>query len=194
MSTLMAPNTVVPVITLSRRERLLARLRGELTLAQLRRNGLKAPGPILLASRVHIDPAFAWAITIGSNVRIAHDVRIIAHDAAIKHLTGYTEVRPVVIGDSCYIGAGAIVLPGTTIGDGAVIGAGAVVRGEITEGVIAAGNPARALGLASQLRQRHEEMQTSASCFEWRAGQQKASESTTAMQDAIARDGRIYVL
>jgi maltose O-acetyltransferase len=190
----MAPNTLVPIIKVSRRQRLLARLRGEQTLEQLRHKGLKVRGPILIAARVHIDPAFAWAITIGANVRIAHDARIIAHDAAVKHLTGYTEVRPVVIGNDCYIGAGAIVLPGTTIGDGAVIGAGAIVRGQIPEGVVAAGNPARALGMASQLRERHEDMQAQMRCFEWRAGQIATSATDAAMRDALTRDGRIYVL
>ena len=176
------------------RQRVLARLRGEVTLEQLRRNGLTAPGPVLLSARVHIDAGFAWAITIGANVRIAHDVRIIAHDAAIKHLTGYTEVRPVVIGDDCYIGAGAIVLPGSTIGRGAVIGAGAIVRGDLGEGVIAAGNPARALDLVSHLRERHETLQTQMSCFEWRAENGIVPETVAAMTEALKRDGRIYVL
>jgi probable biosynthetic protein (TIGR04098 family) len=42
----------------------------------------------------------------------------------------------IVIGRDVWIGAGAIVLPGTQIGDGAVIGAGAVVRGRIEPGAI----------------------------------------------------------
>jgi maltose O-acetyltransferase len=178
----------------SRWQELLARLRGEQTLARLRRLGLNAPGPLLLAARVHIDPGFAWAITIGSNVRIAHDVRILAHDAAVKHLTGYTEVLPVVIGDNCYIGAGAILLPGTSLGDGAVIGAGSVVRGEIQDGVVAVGNPARALGEARQLRARHEQLQQMTPCFEWRASKHATSGEVAAMREALASDGRIYVL
>lgn len=190
----MPPNTNVPVIKLSRRQELLARLRGEQTLTRLRRLGLKASGPLLLSSRVHIDPGFAWAITIGANVRIAHDVRIIAHDAAVKHLTGYTEVLPVVIGDDCYVGAGAIVLPGSTVGEGAVIGAGSIVRGEIEAGVVAAGNPARALGEASKLRERHVELQGAARCFEWRAGQPATADEIARMGAALAQDGRIYVL
>jgi maltose O-acetyltransferase len=193
-SALMPPNTNVPVIKSSRRQELLARLRGEQTLNRLRRLGLKAPGPLLLASRVHIDPGFAWAITIGANVRIAHDVRIIAHDAAVKHLTGYTEVLPVVIGDNCYIGAGAIVLPGTTVGNGAVIGAGSIVRGAIGPGVVAAGNPARPLGEASKLRERHRALQATTQCFEWRAGRTATRREMAAMGDALAQDGRIYVL
>lgn len=44
--------------------------------------------------------------------------------------------RPVVIGDDVWIGANAVILPGTIIGSGAVIGAGAVVSGEVPAGAI----------------------------------------------------------
>jgi acetyltransferase-like isoleucine patch superfamily enzyme len=190
----MTPYTSVPLTKSSPRQELLARLRGEQTLRRLRRLGLNARGPILLASRVHVDPGFAWAVTIGANVRIAHDVRIIAHDAAVKHLTGRTEVLPVVIGDGCYIGAGALLLPGTTVGDRAVIGAGSVVRGVIEPDVVAAGNPARAIGPASELRERHKQLQERSQSFDWRAGEGASAEEIAAMREALARDGRIYVL
>ncbi|MGN7780842.1 acyltransferase [Mycolicibacterium sp. 22603] len=44
--------------------------------------------------------------------------------------------RAVVIGDDVWIGANAVILPGTTIGSGAVIGAGTVVSGEVPAGAI----------------------------------------------------------
>ncbi|MCF0132981.1 MAG: sugar O-acetyltransferase [Blautia sp.] len=50
---------------------------------------------------------------------------------------------PVVIGKNCWIGAGAIILPGITIGDNTVIGAGSVVTKDIPDNVIAVGNPCR---------------------------------------------------
>jgi len=40
---------------------------------------------------------------------------------------------PVVIGDDCWIGAGARVLDGVTIGRGSIIGAGAIVREDVPE-------------------------------------------------------------
>jgi maltose O-acetyltransferase len=143
------------VETASLRTRLLARLRGEQTLRRLRRQGLRAKPPIRLAGRTSIDPDFAWAVEIGPHTIIATDVRIIAHDAAIKRLTGYTEVRPVTIGERCYIGAGAIVLPGSVIGDEAIIGAGALVRGEIPSRTLAVGTPARVIADIDELRDRH---------------------------------------
>jgi len=53
--------------------------------------------------------------------------------------------RPIVIGQSVFIGARAIILKGVTIGDRAVIGAGAVVTKDVPAGAVAAGNPARIL-------------------------------------------------
>ena len=52
---------------------------------------------------------------------------------------------PVRIGRNCWIGAGAIILPGVTIGDNTVIGAGSVVTKDIPSGVVAVGNPCRVL-------------------------------------------------
>ena len=52
---------------------------------------------------------------------------------------------PVSIGKNCWIGAGAIILPGITIGDNMVVGAGSVVTKDIPSGVVAVGNPCRIL-------------------------------------------------
>jgi galactoside O-acetyltransferase len=52
---------------------------------------------------------------------------------------------PVRIGKNCWIGAGAIILPGVTIGDNTVIGAGSVVTKDIPSNVVAVGNPCKVL-------------------------------------------------
>ena len=51
--------------------------------------------------------------------------------------------RPVHIGKNCWIGAGALIMPGVTIGDDVVIGAGSVVTKDIPSGVLAYGVPCR---------------------------------------------------
>jgi maltose O-acetyltransferase len=159
----------------------------------MRKLGLRAQPPIRLASRSIVDPDFAWAVEIGAYTIIANDVRIIAHDAAIKRLTGYTEVRPVVIGQRCYIGAGTVVLPGAVIGDEAIIGAGALVRGEIPAGSVAVGSPARVIGAVEELRKRHLAELESHPRFERRPINLSAAEIEE-MRGALAEHGRIYVL
>lgn len=58
---------------------------------------------------------------------------------------GYQYNAPVHIGRNCWIGAGAIILPGITIGDHVVVGAGSVVTKDLPSGVVAVGNPCRVL-------------------------------------------------
>lgn len=52
---------------------------------------------------------------------------------------------PIHIGKNCWIGAGAIILPGITIGDNVVVGAGSVVTKDLPDNVVAVGNPCKVL-------------------------------------------------
>lgn len=57
----------------------------------------------------------------------------------------YQYNAPVHIGRNCWIGAGAVIVPGITIGDNVVIGAGSVVTKDIPSNVVAVGNPCHVL-------------------------------------------------
>lgn len=58
---------------------------------------------------------------------------------------GYQYNAAVKIGKNCWIGAGAVIVPGVTVGDNVVIGAGSVVTKDIPSNVVAVGNPCRVL-------------------------------------------------
>lgn len=60
-------------------------------------------------------------------------------------MTGKLTAQPVTVGHRCWIGGGAILLPGVTIGDGTTVGAGSVVTKSLPPRSIAAGNPCRIL-------------------------------------------------
>jgi maltose O-acetyltransferase len=85
-------------------------------------------------------------ITIGDRTQIGPAVQIYAadhpRDPDIRH-RGLENGRPVHIGADCWIGGGAIILPGITIGDNAIIGAGSVVTKDVPAGATHLGNPAR---------------------------------------------------
>lgn len=55
---------------------------------------------------------------------------------------GFSEDKPVRIGDDVWIGGQVIILPGVNIGSHSIIGAGSVVTKDIPEWSIVAGNPA----------------------------------------------------
>lgn len=111
-------------------------------------------------------------LTIGKYCSIAGAVRVILGNHLINTASTYPfgalarfwpsapdgvedHVRgDVVIGNSVWIGLGAIILPGARIGDGVIVGAGAVVRGTIPAYAVVAGNPARVV------RQRFDERTT----------------------------------
>lgn len=65
------------------------------------------------------------------------------HPLAAEQRRKYEYGEPIHIGADCWIGGGAIILPGVDIGDKTVIGAGSVVTKSIPGGVLAAGNPCR---------------------------------------------------
>ena len=50
---------------------------------------------------------------------------------------------PVIIGKNVWVGRNVCILPGSIIGDGAVIGANAVVTGDVDNGSVVAGVPAK---------------------------------------------------
>lgn len=55
----------------------------------------------------------------------------------------WPRMEPVSIGPGCWIGTGAVILPGATLGRNVVVAAGAVVRGEVPDHAVVAGAPAR---------------------------------------------------
>lgn len=79
---------------------------------------------------------------IGPNVTIATAGHPILPKLREK---AYQYNVPVRIGSNCWIGSGAIILPGITIGDNTVIGAGSVVTKDIPANSVAVGNPCKVL-------------------------------------------------
>jgi acetyltransferase-like isoleucine patch superfamily enzyme len=86
-------------------------------------------------------------VVIGSNVSLSPFVRIYTSTHQLgpgssRRMPGVL-ARPVVVEDGCWIGLGAMILPGVTIGHGSVVAAGAVVMQEIPPDSYVEGNPAQ---------------------------------------------------
>lgn len=100
----------------------------------------------------------AKAITIGNNCRIAGRVAIRdsdghAVDAAARRRGDPPPddaVRPVIIHDNVWIGAGVVIGPGVSIGEGSIVSTCSVVVSSVPPYTIVAGNPARKVGVVSQ--------------------------------------------
>ena len=90
-------------------------------------------------------------LSIGDNVMMGPDVCIFVTNHMFDRIDipmntqGFSEEKPVVIGNDVWIGARVIILPGVRVGNGAIIGAGAVVTHDVPDYAIVGGNPARIL-------------------------------------------------
>jgi len=84
-----------------------------------------------------LDKTYPKGIHVGDESYCASGCLILTHDFA-RNIHTHTR-----IGKRCFIGADAIILPGTMIGDSVVVGAGAVVTKNVPSGCVVAGNPAK---------------------------------------------------
>jgi maltose O-acetyltransferase len=85
-------------------------------------------------------------IRIGEQCAIGIGVMILTSSHDIGPATrreGTKHRAPVIIGDGCWLGSRAVVMPGVTIGPGCVIAAGAVVTKDCAPNGLYAGVPAR---------------------------------------------------
>jgi acetyltransferase-like isoleucine patch superfamily enzyme len=81
-------------------------------------------------------------VVIGDDVALANEVMVV--DSNSHGVEGRPHVQaPIRIGDGCWIGNRAIVLPGVTLGRRVLVAAGAVVTRDVPDDVLVAGNPAR---------------------------------------------------
>lgn len=121
--------------------------------------GVRMQGiPKFISNDVYFDGSDYSLISIGDNIVISREVMFLTHDYSLtaglaalgqQKRRGQGEVyvlRPIAVGNDCFIGARVSILPGANIGDNVVIGAGSVVVGHIPSNSVAAGNPCRVVG------------------------------------------------
>lgn len=86
-------------------------------------------------------------IYIEDHVTISMRAMLITHTHAGKSSLSGDRLPPsyaaICLRHDCYIGAGAIILPGVTVGERAIVGAGAVVTRDVPAGATVCGSPAR---------------------------------------------------
>src|SRR5262249_18284833 len=88
-------------------------------------------------------------VFVGPGAVFTNDLR---PRAAIKK--SRDELLPTLVKRGATVGAGAIVVCGTTIGEQAFLAAGAVFVGEVPAHALMAGNPARTVGWACECGER----------------------------------------
>ena len=85
-------------------------------------------------------------IVIGARCNIAMQVMFCTENHEIgdaSRRAGALVCAPISVGDGCWIGTRAIILPGVSIGEGCIIAAGAVVNRDCAPNGLYAGVPAK---------------------------------------------------
>ncbi len=89
-----------------------------------------------------------FLIELGDNVLVSGEVIFVTHDGAVNIFRN--EITNIVgnygkikIGNNCFIGVGAIILPNIQLGDNCIVCAGAVVADSFPDNSVIMGNPAR---------------------------------------------------
>lgn len=102
-------------------------------------------GAYLNMNCILLDPA---PIRIGAQAFLGPGVQLLTAthplDAAAR-VAGPESALPITLGARVWLGGGALVCPGVTIGDDTTVGAGSVVTRDLPPGVLAVGNPCRAV-------------------------------------------------
>ncbi len=99
-------------------------------------------------SAIGLNARIMGPLSIGEDVMMGPNVSIYTQNHETENI--YKPMRwqtapkkKVTIGNDCWIGANAIILPGVTIGNGVIIGAGAVVSRDVPDLAIVGGVPAK---------------------------------------------------
>lgn len=91
-------------------------------------------------------------VTVGDRVQVGANCKIMDNDQHSldpaerqQDIRDHVGMKPVCIGDDCFVGTGSILLKGTVLGKNCVVGAGSVVHGEFPDNCVIAGNPAKVI-------------------------------------------------
>lgn len=100
-------------------------------------------------SGIGVNCVISDQVFIGSNVMMGPDCLFYTRNHKFakvqKKYLGYTEIKPIIVGDDVWLGARCIILPGVKIGRGSTIGAGSIVTKDVPPYSVSAGNPAKVL-------------------------------------------------
>lgn len=112
--------------------------------------GVKIGKNVFIGLDCILDSSFPELITIEDNVVTSFRIMLICHgisseSAGTIQKTNNRVVSAITLKEGCYIGAGAIILPGVTIGRNAIVAAGAVVTKDVGDNTTVAGVPAKVI-------------------------------------------------
>lgn len=132
-------------------------------LAYLRSQGCKIGDKTRLLCGTDSFGSEPYLISVGEDCFFSNNVSIFTHDGGVKVLNSLNyfngqrmdKAAPVVIGNNCFIGNGAKIMPGVTIGDNVIVGLCSIVTKDVPSNSVVAGIPAKVICTIDEYYQRN---------------------------------------
>jgi len=101
----------------------------------------------IIESALNLDRVYPAGVHIGDYTLVASRTTILCHEHVKRDCQNIKNpfIVDTYIGEKCFIGIGALILPGVKIGDEVIIGAYSVVTKDIPSNCVAVGNPAKVI-------------------------------------------------
>lgn len=105
-----------------------------------------------------------YLVEVGEDCLISNNISFFTHDGGISVLNSLNyfngqkmdKVGRIKVGNNCFIGSGAKIMPGIKIGDNVIVGAGAIVTKDVEPNSIVAGVPAKFICTIDEFYQRNK--------------------------------------
>lgn len=120
----------------------------------LKKNGMIINGNVrYIHHTVFLDGVDYSKIHLGNDCVISLGCVLLVHDFSVE--TGFRAIgagskneahvlKPIIVGENCFIGANCILLPGTELGKNCIVGAGSVLPGKkYQDNSVIVGNPGK---------------------------------------------------
>lgn len=120
-----------------------------------RLKGFDIPYSTIVERGCLFDKLYPAGIHIGENCLIASGTVILSHDHC-KRVDNLPYFNDTYIGNNCFIGIRAFIMPGVRIGNEVIVGSMSVVTKDVPSNCIVAGNPARIIKTGITMNDRAE--------------------------------------